>query len=94
MKRSKQHYAPSTLLAIGLAASIGLAAFIGLAYDAIAQEQRSPSNQVQKIYEANQDQHENNGQTHSVPDAGSTAALLGLSVALVVFGQRKFAIVR
>ena len=30
----------------------------------------------------------------SVPDAGSTAALLGLSVALVVLAQRKAAIIK
>jgi hypothetical protein len=29
------------------------------------------------------------GKPYSVPDAGSTAALLGLSVALLVFAQRK-----
>jgi hypothetical protein len=34
------------------------------------------------------------GTTYSVPDAASTAALLGLSVALVVFAQRKFAVVK
>jgi hypothetical protein len=37
----------------------------------------------------------NNGQTHSVPDTGSTAALLGLSaVALAVFAKRKFELVK
>ena len=35
-----------------------------------------------------------NGQTHSVPDTGSTAALLGLSVALAVFAKRKFELVK
>jgi hypothetical protein len=34
------------------------------------------------------------GTTYSVPDAGPTAALLGLSVALLVFAQRKVAIVK
>ena len=34
------------------------------------------------------------GTTYSVPDAASTAALLGLSVDLVVFAQRKFAVVK
>ena len=33
----------------------------------------------------------NNGQTHSVPDAGSTAALLGLSLAVVGLTRRKWA---
>jgi VPDSG-CTERM motif len=32
-----------------------------------------------------------NGQTHSVPDAGSTAALLGLSLAVVGLTRRKWA---
>jgi VPDSG-CTERM motif len=34
------------------------------------------------------------GPTYSVPDGGSTAALLGLSVALLVLAQRKFAIAK
>jgi hypothetical protein len=33
-----------------------------------------------------------NGQTHSVPDAGSTAALLGLSLAVVGLTRRKWAV--
>jgi len=35
-----------------------------------------------------------NGGPYNVPDGGSTAALLGLSVALVVLAQRKFAIAK
>ena len=35
-----------------------------------------------------------NGLPHPVPDGGSTAALLGLSAALVVLERRKFAIAK
>jgi hypothetical protein len=49
-------------------------------YKAALEQQRSKTNQ---------DPGENDSQTHSVPDAGSTAALLGLSVALVVLAQRR-----
>ena len=96
--QAAKKYALSGLLAVGLAIFVGLAVLIGLGYNAIALEQGSPGNQVQQIHKATRDPQENNGQTqtetHSVPDAGSTAALLGLSVALVVFGQHKFAIVK
>jgi hypothetical protein len=34
------------------------------------------------------------GDPNSVPDGGTTAALLGLSTVLVVLAQRKFAIVK
>jgi VPDSG-CTERM motif len=34
-----------------------------------------------------------NGQIHSVPDAGSTAALLGISVTVLLLAKRKFEIV-
>ena len=52
-------------------------------------------NQNQQGSQGGQSQ-QGNGQTltHSVPDAGSTAALLGLSGALVVLAQRKLAIVK
>ena len=43
-------------------------------------------------YQNNNSIHNNgNGQPHSVPDGGSTAALLGLSFALLVLSQRKIA---
>jgi hypothetical protein len=107
-------YAPSTLLAIGLAIAAIVAynamarneqsyqgnqnqqSYQGNRYQGNQNQQGSQGNQTQQGSQGNQTQQGNNGQTltHSVPDGGSTAALLGLSVALVVFAQRKFAMVK
>jgi hypothetical protein len=76
-------YALSALSAVGV---VGVAIF-GLSEIDLNQQ----STQVNQSYQGYQTQ---NSGIYSVPDAGSTAALLGLSVALVGLAQRKFAIVK
>jgi hypothetical protein len=78
-------FAPSALSAVGVA---GVAIIAGVAiFGAIDQNQQSNQEEQKPSYQ-------NSDGIYSVPDAGSTAALLGLSVALVGLAQRKFAIVK
>ena len=75
------------LSALSALALVGLVA-IGVTVATIVEGDAQNGN-AQEQYALGQ-----NGLPHPVPDGGSTAALLGLSVALVVFAQRKFAVVK
>jgi hypothetical protein len=56
--------------------------------------QRYVGSQDQQASNGNQNQEDTNSQIHSVPDTASTAALLGLSFALIVVAQRRRVMVK
>jgi hypothetical protein len=68
---------------------------IGLACNANAAKQDKKANEKpEKVKVVDALPGPKTDKPFSVPDAGSTAALLGLSVALVVLAQRKAAIIK
>jgi hypothetical protein len=76
------------LPALGALGALGALVAIGLAVAPIV-EGNAQNGNAQEQYALGQ-----NGLPHPVPDGGSTAALLGLSAALVVLERRKFAIAK
>ena len=84
-KYARSAYALSALAAIALATALAMA----LAGGANAQQQGQNGHSGDYYDRLGKD-----GRTHSVPDSGSTAALLGSSLAIVVLAQRKFAIIK
>ena len=88
MPQDQKDVEKSTLPALPALDALGVLVAIGVTVAPIV-EGNAQNGNAQEQYALGQ-----NGLPHPVPDGGSTAALLGLSVALLVFAQRKVAIVK